>query len=127
MSPRLKKVGEEIRRVLSTLIQQGNFHCRELERHMLTITDVHMSPDLKVAKVYVYPLTGKDQDIVLKLLADERKYLQHDLSRKMYLKFTPQLRFYLDDCVEQAHAINRLLNQPSVQRDIRDDAPEENE
>lgn len=127
MNQRLKKVAEEIRRVLSTLLQQGNVHCRELEKYPLSITEVHMSPDLKIAKVYIYPLGGKNQATLLTLLEEERKYLQQELSRKLYLKFTPQLRFYLDNSFDQAKEIHRLLNQPSVQRDLKHGQPPEDE
>jgi ribosome-binding factor A len=79
---------------------------------------VRTSPDLKVATAYVLPLGGKGQDEVLKLLARNKGELRHAISKKLGLKFAPDLRFRLDETFDQMDDTRRLFEQDAVRRDL---------
>jgi len=121
------RVGELIRRNLSDVLARGDVHDPDLERISITVGEVRMSTDLKVATAYVLPLGGKFADEALAALRRNTGELRHLISKNMTLKFTPQLRFVLDETFDRMDETRRLFADETVQRDIAqpdDDAEE---
>ncbi|WP_424987237.1 30S ribosome-binding factor RbfA [Microbulbifer sp. S227A] len=117
-SQRQLRVGELIRRTLSEVLARGDVHDPDLNRMSITVGEVRTSPDLRVATAYVLPLGGQGQDEVLKLLARNKGELRRAVSKKLALKFAPDLRFQLDDTFDRMDDTRRMLNQDAVRRDI---------
>ena len=119
-SQRQLRVGELSRRTLSEVLARGDVHDPELNRMSITVGEVRISPDLKIATAYVLPLGGKGQDEVLKLLARNKGELRRMAGKKLGLKYAPDLRFQLDQTFDQMDDTRRMLNQDAVRRDIDD-------
>jgi ribosome-binding factor A len=119
-SVRLLKVGERVRHVLSELLTRQQVHDDTLTAHQISVTEVRMSPDLRQARVYVKPLLGSDEEEVLKALRRNTAYLQREVAQRLGLKFAPKLKFLADESFDEAHRIERLLNDPKVARDLGD-------
>jgi len=116
-SQRQLRVGELIRRTLSEVLARGDVHDPELNRMSITVGEVRTSPDLKIATAYVLPLGGQGQDEVLKLLARNKSELRRAVSKKLALKFAPDLRFQLDETFDRMDDTRRMLGQDAVRRD----------
>jgi len=112
------RVGELIRRNLSDVLARRDVHDPDLERISITVGEVRMSTDLKVATAYVLPLGGKFADEALAALRRNTGELRHLISKNMTLKFTPQLRFVLDETFDRMDETRRLFADETVQRDI---------
>lgn len=115
-SQRQLRVGELVRHALAEELSRGDLRDPDLAGLVITVPEVRMSPDLKIATAYVMPLGGKGQDKVVKALAREAKTLRHHLARKVDLKFLPELRFRLDDTFDEADRIDALLGGLSDRR-----------
>lgn len=124
-SVRLLKVGERVRHILSELLARGEVHDDTLSATTVSVTEVRMSPDLRQAKVYVKPLLGRDEDVVLKALRTNTAFFQREVAKRLGLKFAPKLRFLGDESFDEASRIEQLLNDPKVVRDLADDMDEE--
>ncbi len=85
---------------------------------MITVPEVHMSPDLRLATVYIMPLGGRDEEAVLEALERHKRYVRGEISRRVNLKFAPEIRFRLDERFDEAERIEKLLRTPEVQRDL---------
>ena len=120
-SQRQLRVGELIRRTLADVLARGDIHDPDLNRMSITVGEVRTSPDLKIATAYVLPLGGKGQENVLKLLAQNKSELRRAIGKKTGLKFTPDLRFQLDQTFDQMDETRRMLNQDHVRQDIDDE------
>ncbi len=120
-SQRQLRVGELIRRSLSDVLARGDIHDPDLNRMSITVGEVRTSPDLKIATAYVLPLGGKGQEDVLKLLAQNKGELRRAIGKKTGLKYTPDLRFQLDQTFDQMDETRRMLDQAHVRQDIEDD------
>ena len=83
-----------------------------------------MSPDLRIATVYVLPLGGQDAAAVLAALERNKRYLRGEVARRVNLKFAPDIRFRIDERFDEAERIERLLRSPQVRRDLEDDKSE---
>jgi ribosome-binding factor A len=118
-SQRQLRVGEIVRHAVADILAQGGVHDADLEGHIITVPEVRMSPDLKLATVYVMPLGGKDTDVVLAALARNKKFLRGEVAHRVNLKFAPDLRFHVDDRFDEAERIEKLLRTPAVQRDLK--------
>jgi ribosome-binding factor A len=118
-SQRQLRVGEIVRHAVADILAQGGVHDADLEGHIVTVPEVRMSPDLKLATVYVMPLGGKDTDVVLAALARNKKFLRGEVAHRVNLKFAPDLRFRVDDRFDEAERIEKLLRTPAVQRDLK--------
>ena len=116
-SQRQLRVGELIRRTLSEVLARGDIHDPELNRLSVTVGEVRTSPDLKIATAYVLPLGGAGQDEVLKLLARNKGELRRAVSKKLALKFAPDLRFQLDETFDRMDETREMLNRDEVRRD----------
>ncbi|UWQ53974.1 30S ribosome-binding factor RbfA [Leisingera caerulea] len=119
-SQRQLRVGELIRRTLSEVLARGDVHDPDLNRMSITVGEVRTSPDLKIATAFVLPLGGKGQEDVLKLLARNKNELRRMVGKKLGLKFTPDLRFRLDETFDQMDETRRMLNQDAVRRDVEE-------
>ena len=117
-SQRHLRVGELIRRTLTEVLARGDIHDPDLNRLSITVGEVRTSPDLKIATAYVLPLGGKGQEEVLKLLARNKGELRRAIGKKTGLKFTPDLRFQLDQTFDQMDDTRRMLNQSHVRQDL---------
>jgi len=117
-SQRQLRVGELIRRTLSDVLMRGDIHDPDLNRYSITVGEVRTSPDLKVATVYVVPLGGKGQEDVLELLDRNRNELRRAVSKNMTLKYSPELRFRLDDTFDRMDETRRMFAQQDVRRDV---------
>lgn len=123
-SVRLLKVGEQVRHVLSDILQRGDVHDDVLTKHLVSITEVRMSPDLKHATVFVKPLLGKDEDVVLKALRTNTAYLQREVASRVNLKYAARLKFLADESFDEGSRIDQLLRDPHVARDLGGDDEE---
>ena len=116
-SQRQLRVGELVRRSLSEVLARGDVHDPELNRMSVTVGEVRTSPDLKIATAYVLPLGGTGQGDLLKLLARNKGELRRMVSKKLALKFAPDLRFQLDETFDRMDETRRMLAQDDVMRD----------
>jgi ribosome-binding factor A len=117
-SQRQLRVGELIRRTLSEILSRGDLHDPELNRMSVTVGEVRVTPDLRIATAYVLPLGGKGQEDLLKLLGRNKWELRTLAGKKLGMKHTPDLRFQLDLTYDQMDATRRMLEQDAVRRDI---------
>jgi len=117
-SVRLLRVGEQVRHVLSELLQRGDVHDDVLQSHLVSVTEVRMSPDLRHATVFVKPLLGKDEEAVLKALRTNTAWLQKSVAEKMSMKYAAKLKFLSDESFDEASHIDKLLRDPKVARDL---------
>ena len=120
-SVRLLKVGERVRHILSELLARGEAHDEVLRAHNISVTEVRMSPDLRNAKVYVKPLLGEDEDVVVKALRTNTAFFQREVAQRLGLKFAPKLQFRADESFDEASRIDQLLDDPKVRRDLEDE------
>jgi ribosome-binding factor A len=126
-SQRQLRVGETVRHAIADILSHGSVHDPELEGHIITVPEVRMSPDLKLATVYVMPLGGRDTKIVLAALERNKKFLRGELARRVNLKFSPDVRFRVDERFDEAERIEKLLRTPAVQRDLAPDSTDSEE
>ena len=117
-SVRLLKVGEQVRHVLSELLLRQEVHDDVLTAHSVSVTEVRMSPDLRHATVFVKPLLGKDEEVVLKALRTNIAFFQREVAKKLKLRFAAKLKFLGDESFDEAARIEALLRDPKVARDI---------
>jgi ribosome-binding factor A len=120
-SQRQLRVGEIVRHAVADILSQGSVHDPDLEGHIITVPEVRMSPDLKLATIYVVPLGGRDSDVVIAALERNRKFLRGEVARRVNLKFAPDVRFRIDERFDEAERIEKLLRTPMVQRDLAPD------
>jgi ribosome-binding factor A len=123
-SQRQLRVGEIVRHAVADILSQGGVHDPVLEAHLITVPEVRMSPDLKLATVYVMPLGGRDTDVVLAALEHNKKFLRGEVARRVNLKFAPDIRFRADERFDEAERIEKLLRTPAVQKDLEQDSDE---
>ena len=117
-SVRLLRVGEQVRHILSEILARGDVHDEVLEKHLVSVTEVRMSPDLRHATVFVKPLLGKDEQVVLKALRTNTAYLQSEVARRVNLKYAAKLKFLIDESFDEGTRIDQLLRDPKVARDL---------
>jgi ribosome-binding factor A len=121
---RLLRVGEQVRHVLSDILQRGDVHDDVLASHVVSVTEVRMSPDLRHATVFVKSLLGQDEEAVLKALRTNTAYLQREVAHRIRLKYAAKLKFLADESFDEGSHIDRLLRDPKVARDLEPDADE---
>lgn len=112
------RVGEVVRRALSDALMRGETHEPELDGVSITVSEVRCSPDLKIATAYVMPLGGAHGPDIVKALARAKGELRRFIGKATQLKFTPDLRFRLDETFDQFDETRRLLNDERVKRDL---------
>ena len=123
-SQRQLRVGELIRHALADMLTRGDIHDPVIQSHMITIPEVQMTADLRLATVYVMPLGGRDEAAVLAAFERNKRYLRGEIARRVNLKFAPDIRFQIDERFAEAERIEKLLRTPAVQRDLKRDDDE---
>ena len=117
-SVRLLRVGEQVRHALSDILMRGDVHDETLASHMVSVTEVRMSPDLRHATVFVKPLLGGDEAAVIKALRTNTAYLQSEVARRVNTKYAAKLKFLADDSFDEGGRIDALLRAPDIARDL---------
>jgi ribosome-binding factor A len=118
-SQRQQRVAELVRHALSEVLSRGDLRDEVLTSHVVTVPEVRMSPDLKLATAYVMPLGGRDETAVVAALERNRKVLRQEVARRVNLKFAPELRFRRDESFDEAARIDALLRSEKVARDTQ--------
>ncbi|MCI4588886.1 30S ribosome-binding factor RbfA [Sphingobium sp. BYY-5] len=124
-SVRLLRVGEQVRHVLSDILQRGDVHDDVLTQHVVSVTEVRMSPDLRHATIFVKSLLGQDEEAVLKALRTNTAYLQREVATRIRLKYAAKLKFIADESFDEGTHIDKLLRDPKVARDLPQDDGED--
>ena len=117
-SQRMLRVAELIRHAMSDLLSRGEILDPVLEKHVVTVPNVRMSPDLKLATIYVMPLGGQDAKEVIEALDRNKKFLRGEITRRVNLKFSPDVRFRQDEGFDASSKIDAILNSPKVRQDL---------
>jgi len=120
-SVRLLRVGEQVRHVLSEILMRGDVHDDVLAKHMVSVTEVRMTPDLRHATVFVKPLLGQDEDVVLKALRTNTAFFQKEVAKRVKLKYAAKIKFIADESFDEGSHIDKLLRDPKVARDLSQD------
>jgi ribosome-binding factor A len=120
-SQRQLRVGEQVRHALSEMLQRGDVRDDVVETTVISVSEVRMSPDLKIATAFVSPLGAKDDDAVVEALNRNAKFIRGRLSPALrQMKYMPEFRFRVDTSFDNFQKIDRLLKSPEVQRDLDD-------
>jgi ribosome-binding factor A len=119
-SVRTLRVGEQVRHILSEILARGDVHDETLASHLVSVTEVRMSPDLRHATVFVKPLLGKDEEAVLKALRTNTAYLQREVATRVKMKYAARLKFLADESFDEGSHIDALLRDPKVAQDLTD-------
>lgn len=120
-SQRQLRVGELIRHKLAEMLSRGDIHDDVLASHVVTIPEVRLSPDLKLATAYVIPLGGSDTEAVLAALERHKRFIRAEIAHAVNLKFAPDIRFRSDETFAEASRIDALLASPKVRQDVDKD------
>jgi ribosome-binding factor A len=124
-SQRALRVGEVVRHALAEILARGEVRDVVLESHAITIPEVRMSPDMRLATVYVMPLGGKDPGPVLEALERHKRFIKGEIARRINLRYAPDIRFRRDETFEEAARIDALLHSEKVRRDLEAPRPVE--
>ncbi len=117
-SQRQLRVGELIRRSLSDILIRGDIHDPDLNRMMITIGEVRTSPDLRVATAFILPLGGKNKEEALLALRTNRHEIRRAVAKVVGLKYSPEIRFQIDETFDQMDDTREMLAQENVRRDV---------
>ena len=117
-SQRQLRVGELIRHAMTEILSRGDLQNPVIQDAFITIPEVRMSPDLKIATIYVTLHNRENEKDIIRAFADERKFLRMEIAHRINLKFAPDLRFRPDEGLVEAQKIDALLRSPQVQRDL---------
>lgn len=126
-SQRQLRVGQEIKKVIMSVLERGEVRAPELHDAFITVTEVRVSPDLKYATAYVMTLNGKNLGQVLEMLKAEAWVFKKQIAAKLQLRYTPELNFRVDDTFMEVDKIERLLHDPKVARDLQKPSEQEDE
>jgi ribosome-binding factor A len=124
-SQRMLRVAELIRHAMAQLLSRGEINDPDLAGLVVTVPSVKMSPDLKLATIYVMPLGGQAQEAIVAVLDRHRKFLRGEIAQRINLKFAPDIRFKVDESFVNAARIDALLNSPKVAQDLSEPEVEE--
>ena len=114
------RFSEVIREIISEAINKSYIFSSDIELGSVTVTFVNVSRDLRNASIYIMPLAGYKKEIILDLINENIHVFQKVISRKkLKIKYTPKLKFYLDDSFEEAQKIHKLLSNKKVARDLK--------
>ncbi len=112
LSQRQLRVGELVRHALADMLTRGAVHDPVIQGHLITVPEVRMTADLRLATIYVVPLGGRDAEEVLAALERNKRFLRGEIARRINLKFAPEIRFRLDERFDEAERIEKLLRTP---------------
>lgn len=121
-SQRMLRVGELVRHALAALFARGEIEDEALRGAVVTVPEVRMTPDLKIANAYVMPLGGTHAEEIVAALNRHGKFIRGRIAPQIDLKYAPEIRFFVDDTFEEAGRIDALLRSDRVKRDLDDDA-----
>ncbi|RJG55500.1 30S ribosome-binding factor RbfA [Sphingobium terrigena] len=125
-SVRALRVGEQVRHILSGILQRGDVHDDVLAKHVVSVTEVRMSSDLRHATAFIKPLLGQDEEAVLKALRTNTAYFQREVASRTRLKYAAKIKFLADDSFDEGSHIDKLLRDPKVAQDlVKDDDGED--
>jgi len=119
-SQRQLRVGELVRRTLSEVLTRGDLHDPDIARMMITVGEVRVSPDLRVATAYVLPLGGGDRQVALEALRRNTFELRHLVVHGMSIKFAPELRFEIDETYDRIEKTQAMFSDVRVRQDLDD-------
>ncbi|KRB26207.1 MULTISPECIES: 30S ribosome-binding factor RbfA [Mesorhizobium] len=127
-SQRMLRVGEQVRHALSETLQRGEILDPLIENSVVSVSEVRMSPDLKIATAFVSPLGAKDAGAVIEALNKHAKFVRGRVSGALrQMKYMPEFRFRLDTSFDNFARINDLLKSPEVARDLDADGQDKDE
>jgi ribosome-binding factor A len=124
-SQRMLRVGELVRHALSAVFARGEIEDSMLEGKVITVPEVRMTPDLKLANAYIMPLGGEGAEAIVEALNRHHKFIRGRIAPELNLKFAPDLRFFVDNTFDEFGKIDALLRSERVQRDLESDADED--
>jgi ribosome-binding factor A len=124
-SQRQLRVGELVRHAMAEMLTRGDVHDPVIEGHLITVPEVRMTADLRLATVYIMPLAGRDTEQVLAAFERHKKYLRGEIAHRVNLKFAPDIRFRIDERFAEAERIDKLLRSPAVKRDVEKEDDDE--
>ena len=123
-SQRQLRVAQEIKRVITSVLERGDMRAEEIRSAFITLTEVRVSPDLKYVTAYVMTLNGKNLGIVLEMLNAEKGVFKKEIASKLQLRYTPDITFRADDTFVELEKIEKLLKHPKVVQDLKKTAEE---
>lgn len=112
------RVAEEIRHILAQIFSRADYFDDVIQKAHVTVTEVRITPDLKSAKVYIMPMGGHQQEVVVEALNKAAPFYRSELGRQLAIRFTPALRFYIDKTFDEASKITALLQSERVKQDL---------
>lgn len=121
------RVGELVRHALAQMLQRGEIIDPVLENATITVPEVRMSPDLKLASCYVMPLGGQNAEEIVAALNHHHRFIRGAIGHQIDLKYAPDFRFFVDETFEEADRIESILRSERVQRDLKHDDEDEGE
>ena len=117
-SQRQLRVGELVRHAMADMLTRGDVHDPVIEGHLITVPEVRMTADLRLATIYVMPMGGRDAEQVVAAFEHHKKFLRAEIAHRINLKFAPDIRFRVDERFAEAERIVKLLRSPAVKRDL---------
>ncbi|MBQ8870752.1 MAG: 30S ribosome-binding factor RbfA [Alphaproteobacteria bacterium] len=117
-SQRQLRVGQEIKKIITSVIERGDLRSKEIRDALITVTEVRVSPDLKYATAYIMTLNGKNLGLVLEMLNEESWAFKKQIGAKLQLRYTPDVNFRVDDTFNEVDRIEKLLHNPKVAQDL---------
>lgn len=124
-SQRMLRVGELVRHALADIFARGEIEDEALVGSVVTVPEVRMTPDLKLANAYVMPLGGVHAEEIVAALNRHAKYIRGRVAPRINMKYAPDIRFFVDDTFEEAGRIDELLRSDRVRRDLEDGGSDE--
>lgn len=115
------RVGELVRHALAAMFARGEIEDDALRGAVITVPEVRMSPDLKIANAYIMPLGGQHAEEIVAALNRHRKFVRGQVAPQINMKFAPEVRFFVDETFEEASRIDALLRSKKVQQDLDDE------
>ena len=122
---RMLRVGELVRHALAALLSRGEIEDEELSGAVITVSEVRMSPDLKLASAYVMPLGGERAAEIVAALNRHRKFVRGRIAPELNLKFAPEVRFFVDETFDEFSRIDTLLRSERVRQDVEKPADDD--
>ena len=119
------RAGELVRHAVADMLTRGDVHDPVIEGHLITVPEVRMTADLRLATIYIMPLAGRDADEVIAAFERNKKFLRAEIAHRINLKFAPDIRFRIDERFAEAERIDKLLRSPAVKRDLEDEGDDE--
>ena len=117
-SQRQLRVGQEIKKIITSVLERGDLRSKEVREAIITVTEVRVSPDLKYATAYIMTLNGKNLGLVLEMLNEEAWIFKKQIGTKLHLRYTPDINFRVDDTFTEVDRIEKLLRNPKVAQDL---------